>query len=354
MMEKVSPEDGTTIAFDQLGEGAPLDPRRWCVVRPVDRRSRSPTALAAHFTVLNYDRRGRGDSGDTLPFAVDREVEDLDVLLAAAGGSATVVGLSSGAALAAEAALPGCRSTRSSCGSPHSASMPTTCNAGEGVLRRADAPLLADGRKADALAHFMRCVGLPEEMIAGMRQSPYWQLGESLAPTLAYDAAVMGGGRIPADGTAGSPYPRSFLPARRARISSGRRRPRSRRRSPARTMRSSTGRTTTSPAKRSPRPWSSSARADADHDQRSRLGVRVGPRPRRGSRLLRRQARLRRQPRHGAATAFRWLVVHAPAQPEVPIMLVVPGPPAVEEGDRRAAPFVGRHRLPRAWRPRDG
>ena len=125
-MEKVQSEDGTTIAFDQLGEGVPPRPRRWCA--SCDRSIDAPIAaeLARHFTVLNYDRRGRGDSGDTLPFAVDREIEDIDAL-AAAGGSATVVGLLSGAALAAEAAVASFRSTRWSCGSHRSASIPTTC-----------------------------------------------------------------------------------------------------------------------------------------------------------------------------------------------------------------------------------
>ena len=106
-MEKVTSADGTTIAFDQLGEGPPLVLVAGRVVRPVDRRTARRRRSPRHFTVLNYDRRGRGDSDDTLPFAVEREVEDLDVLLAAAGGSATVVGLSSGAALAAEAAAAG-------------------------------------------------------------------------------------------------------------------------------------------------------------------------------------------------------------------------------------------------------
>ena len=105
-MEKVQSKDGTTIAFDQLGEGPPLI---LVAGASCDRAIDASIAegLARHFTVLNYDRRGRGDSGDTLPFAVEREIEDIDVLLAAAGGTATVVGLSSGAALAAEATAAG-------------------------------------------------------------------------------------------------------------------------------------------------------------------------------------------------------------------------------------------------------
>ena len=194
-METVKSADGTTIAFDQLGEGPPLV---LVAGASCDRSIDAPLAeaLARHFTVLNYDRRGRGDSDDTLPFAVEREVEDIDVMLAAAGGSATVVGLSSGAALAAEAAVHGLPIDTLVLWEP-----PFSVDA-DGPRQAKEytdelTTLLAADRRGDALAHFMRRVGLPEEMIAGMRQSPYWALGERLAPTLAYDAAVMGDTTIP-------------------------------------------------------------------------------------------------------------------------------------------------------------
>ena len=196
-MERVQSKDGTTIAFDQLGKGAPLV---LVAGASVDRSIDAPIAdaLARHFTVLNYDRRGRGDSDDTLPYAVEREIEDLDVLLDAAGGSATVVGLSSGAALAAEAAASGLPIDALVMWEP-----PFSVDL-EGVRQAKEysdelTALLTADRRGDALARFMRRVGLPEEMIAGMRQSPYWQLGESLAPTLAYDDAVMGDSTIPAE-----------------------------------------------------------------------------------------------------------------------------------------------------------
>ena len=196
-MEKVSSADGTTIAFDQLGQGPPLV---LVAGASCDRSVDAPLAeaLGEHFTVLNYDRRGRGDSDDTLPFAVEREVEDIAVMLAAAGGSATVVGLSSGAALAAEAAVSRLPIDALALWEPPFSVDP------DGPRRAKEyadelATLLAADRRGDALAHFMRLVGLPDEMIAGMRQSPYWQLGESLAPTLAYDAAVMGDSTIPVE-----------------------------------------------------------------------------------------------------------------------------------------------------------
>lgn len=196
-MEKIQSADGTTIAFDQIGAGAPL---LLVAGASCDRAIDSPIAeaLAAHFTVLNYDRRGRGDSTDTLPFAVEREVEDLAGLLAAAGGSATVVGLSSGGALAAEAAAAALPFDALVMWEP-----PFRVDA-EGLQQAKDytddlSALLAEGRRGDALARFMRLVGLPEEMIDGMRQSPFWAAGENLAPTLAYDNAVMGDGRVPND-----------------------------------------------------------------------------------------------------------------------------------------------------------
>jgi len=107
-MKRAISKDGTTIAFDRSGDGPPVI----LVTGALGFRSHAimadlAAALAAHFTVINYDRRGRGDSGDTSPYAVEREVEDLDALITAAGGSASVYGTSSGAALALEAAASG-------------------------------------------------------------------------------------------------------------------------------------------------------------------------------------------------------------------------------------------------------
>ena len=105
-MIEVTSNDGTTIGFDRLGEGPPV---ALVCGGSTARSANAPLAalLARRFTVFNYDRRGRGDSGDTPPYAVEREVEDLGAVIAAAGGSAAVYGTSSGAALALEAAARG-------------------------------------------------------------------------------------------------------------------------------------------------------------------------------------------------------------------------------------------------------
>src|SRR3954452_14394965 len=105
-MEKVLSKDGTPIAFDRSGEGPPII----LVVGAFNERSTGrPLAalLSEHFTVFNYDRRGRGASGDTAPYAVEREIEDIDAVIGAAGGSAFLFGSSSGASLALEAAASG-------------------------------------------------------------------------------------------------------------------------------------------------------------------------------------------------------------------------------------------------------
>jgi pimeloyl-ACP methyl ester carboxylesterase len=196
-METVTSADGTTIAFDQIGSGPPLVLVAGAACdRGVD--ARIADALAAHFTVLNYDRRGRGDSTDTPPYAVEREVEDLEILLAAAGGSAVVVGLSSGAVLAAHAAAAGLPVGHLVMWEPPFRLDAAARRAAREYAERTEA-LLAEGRRGDALELFMTVVGLPADAIAGMRQSPYWALGERLAPTLAYDAAVMGDGSIPGE-----------------------------------------------------------------------------------------------------------------------------------------------------------
>src|ERR1700752_2671894 len=109
----VTSKDGTMIAYSQVGQG----PTLILVDGALCYRQFGPSQdlaakLASHFTVITYDRRGRGESGDTRPYAVEREVEDLDALIQAAGGSAFVVGISSGAALALEAANRGLAITK--------------------------------------------------------------------------------------------------------------------------------------------------------------------------------------------------------------------------------------------------
>lgn len=200
-MDTVTSRDGTIIAFDRSGEGTPI-----IIVggASCDRAMARPLAeqLAQHFTVPNYDRRGRGDSGDTAPYAVEREVEDLSALITAAGGTASVYGHSSGAALALHAAARGLPIAKLVLHDP-----PYSPD-GEDERRIAREygerlkVLLSEGRRGDAVELFMTLVGMPPEMVSQMRLGPAWARLEALAPTLAYDSEVMGdsrGGTIPAD-----------------------------------------------------------------------------------------------------------------------------------------------------------
>jgi pimeloyl-ACP methyl ester carboxylesterase len=189
-------KDGTMLAVDRVGAG----PAVVCVGGALNDR-RSTGFMAAHlagFTVYSYDRRGRGDSGDTPPYAVAREIEDLAAVIEEAGGSAMVYGMSSGAVLALRAALAGVPITRLALFEPPlKGAVPTAPANPPDYSTRLDAAISA-GRPGDALELFMTgVVGLPPEAVAGARQSPMWPAMEALAPTLRYDNAVMGDGAIP-------------------------------------------------------------------------------------------------------------------------------------------------------------
>jgi pimeloyl-ACP methyl ester carboxylesterase len=147
-------------------------------------------ALAGDFAVFTYDRRGRGESSDTQPYAVEREVEDLAAVIKEAGGSAFVHGFSSGAVLALHAAANGLAITKATLLEP-----PIELNgepAGATDLPRELRELVAAGRRGDAVEHFNKAIGVPEEMVAGMRAQPFWPKLESIAHTLAYDLEITG------------------------------------------------------------------------------------------------------------------------------------------------------------------
>jgi pimeloyl-ACP methyl ester carboxylesterase len=196
-METVTSRDGTTIAFDRLGSGPPVV---LVCGGSVDRTADAAIAqeLASDFTVFNYDRRGRGDSGDTLPYAIEREVEDIEAVIGAAGGSAFLWGSSSGAVLALIAAESGVPVWKLALWEPPFVP--------EGVPRPPEdqvsqyETMIAEGRRGDAVEYFMtKVIGMPPEVVAGARTQPWWGATEALAHTLAYDARIMGDYSIPND-----------------------------------------------------------------------------------------------------------------------------------------------------------
>ena len=190
-MEEAISKDGTTIAFDRSGEGPPI-----VLVGGALADRSAATELAAHLapslTVIAFDRRGRGDSGDTAPYAVDREVEDIESLILAAGGKAFVLGHSSGAVLALELAR-----THPDRITKLALYEPPFIVDGSRSLLPADYvthldDLVAAGRRGDAVEFFMTtAVGVPADVVAGMREQPFWSSLESTAHTLAYDGTIM-------------------------------------------------------------------------------------------------------------------------------------------------------------------
>ena len=192
-METTTSRDGTTIAFDTYGEGPAI-----IVVggafssRALGALSVTPLVeLLPQFTIYHYDRRGRGDSGDTLPYAVEREVEDIEALVDHAGGTAYLYGVSSGAVLALHAArrLP--------------AIAKAVIYEPPFILDDSYSPVPADyvdrvteltstGRPGDAVELFLTFVGMPAEAVTAMRTDPVWPVFEAVAHTLVYDFTVMG------------------------------------------------------------------------------------------------------------------------------------------------------------------
>jgi pimeloyl-ACP methyl ester carboxylesterase len=199
MTSFVSSADGTRIAFDRVGDGPPavIVSGMFC-----DRGTTQELAqlLGRDFTVANYDRRGRGESGDTAPYAVDREVEDLAALIAELGGHASVYGHSSGAGLALHAAASGVPITRLVLHEPPYGPDDDASRRSARELAENVATALAEDRRGDAIKLFMADSGMPPEMVDGMSADPQMQ---AIAPTMPYDFAVMGdvseGGVIPDD-----------------------------------------------------------------------------------------------------------------------------------------------------------
>ena len=187
-------KDGTKIAYDKQGEGpavilvyGALCYRSFGSLPELDK------LLAQHFTVYNYDRRGRGDSGDTRPYAVEREVEDIEALIDEAGGVAYLYGHSSGAALALEATikLGGKVKKLAMYEAPYNDDDEARRAWKEYIKQLTE--LLAADRRGDAVALFMKLVGTPADQIEAMRHAPIWPMLEAIAPTLAYDhTAILG------------------------------------------------------------------------------------------------------------------------------------------------------------------
>src|SRR6266511_1484116 len=195
-VRKLQSNDGTAIAFEQSGDGPPV-----ILVGSAfnDRSGTAPlaAALAARLTVFNDDRRGRGDSGDTAAYSVAREIQDLDALIAQAGGSSAVFGHSSGATLALHAAAHGLAITKLALYEPpflvdQSRPRPPA------DLPKQLAELISAGRRGDAVELYQtKYVGIPEDVVAQLRHAPFRPALEAIAHTLLYDATIDGENSMP-------------------------------------------------------------------------------------------------------------------------------------------------------------
>jgi pimeloyl-ACP methyl ester carboxylesterase len=192
-MLAVTSKDGTKIAYDKKGEG----PVIIVVLGALNSRKSGASLaklLASRFTVINYDRRGRGDSTDMAPYAPQREVEDLTALIDEVEEPVYIYGHSSGAAVALQTAAqlhdkikklaiyeaPYCLDSDAQ----------KTSKEYDKKLKK----LLAAGRKGDAVALFVGHVGVSDKQVEAMKRMPMWRGLEALAPTLAYDSDVLGEG----------------------------------------------------------------------------------------------------------------------------------------------------------------
>jgi pimeloyl-ACP methyl ester carboxylesterase len=187
-------KDGTKIAFEKAGAG----PTLVLVGGALSHRKGGKPLVAQledRFTVYTYDRRGRGESGDTKPYAVDREIEDLAAIVEQAGNQAYVYGVSSGAALALQGAakLGPTKVAKLAVYEPPYGQAERDFNEQKERIGQ----LVQTGKPGDAATYFFSAIGTPAQAVEDMKRSPDWEGIEKIDFTLAYDYAVLGNGNVP-------------------------------------------------------------------------------------------------------------------------------------------------------------
>lgn len=196
-MATVTSKDGTQIAYEKLGSGLPLILVDGALCsRAFGPMPKLATLLADHFTVFMYDRRGRNQSGDTKPYAPEREVEDLEALINEAGGSVYVYGISSGAGLSLRATASGLNITKLALYEPPFEVPGEKDGAPKDVLQQIQMRV-DEGRRGDTVKYFMKIVGVPSFGIFMMTLLPIWKKLKAVSHTLPYDIQVMDGFKFP-------------------------------------------------------------------------------------------------------------------------------------------------------------
>ena len=205
-METTTAPDGTTLAYDRVGDGPAL------VFVPGVFNLRDTCApiaaqLSDRFTCITYDRRARGDSSNTAPYAVEREVEDLKAVIDAAGGRAAVFGYSSGATLALRAAADGLPIDRLFLYEPPFRFDSQPPPAAPDLPQRLQ-QLVDEGRSADVVTTFqLEGIGLPPDVVAGMRHAPFFPALEAMAQSVVHDATITGEMAVPSTAMAAVEVP---------------------------------------------------------------------------------------------------------------------------------------------------
>jgi pimeloyl-ACP methyl ester carboxylesterase len=199
-MNTVISKDGTVIAYEKTGSGKPLILIDGALCyRSFGPMTKLAPLVATHFTVYYYDRRGRGDSTDVQPYSAEKEAEDIAALVNAAGGSAYLAGLSSGAALALHAAAAGLNVPKIALYEPP---FVYEKNSEKSKIDHAAnlKSLLASDRRGDAVKYFMvKMVGAPAFVGFIMQLMPMFKKLKAVAHTLPYDTAIMGDFTTPAE-----------------------------------------------------------------------------------------------------------------------------------------------------------
>lgn len=185
-MPKVTSQDGTIIAYDKKGQG----PMLVLVLGALNKRGSGKNLaelLADQFTVISYDRRGRGDSTDTQPYTTDKEIDDIEALIGALGGSGNLYGHSSGAILALLAAQKlGKKVNRLALYEVPYNENTQALKASE-TYRKELQSLLDQDKRGEAVASFVKSVGVSDKQVEAMKRLPMWKGLTAMAPTLAYD-----------------------------------------------------------------------------------------------------------------------------------------------------------------------
>ena len=202
-MHTVTSKDGTKIAYDRVGHG----PVVILILGALNSRksgAKLAKSLASNFSVISYDRRGRGDSKDTVPYAPEREIEDLAAIINEIGGPVYLYGHSSGGAIVLEASIKLRKQIKKLAIYEVPYSMDANARKAAKDYNSQLKKFLKSGRNADAVALFVRNVGVSVKQIQAMKRMPMWRGLVGLAPTLAYDSEILGEGHsLPAARLAG-------------------------------------------------------------------------------------------------------------------------------------------------------